>query len=434
MESFPLYSITPFVLMLSFIAVGPLAFSHWWESNRNKLIISLALSIPTAIYLIMNNRLYDLEHQLIFDYIPFIILLGGLFVVTGGIFISGDIEAKPLINTVFLSAGAVFASFMGTTGAAMLLIRTVININSERKFKSHTILFFIAIVANIGGLLTPLGDPPLFLLYLRGVPFTWFFTLLPEWLFANGILLLLYYFVDSYFYKKEPAKNIKYDKTNITPIKIEGKLNFFWLTGIILSVAFLNKQYIPQIEHNRFLAFIREGVILSMAILSIITTAKKTRTENRFTWHPIIEVAYLFLGIFITMVPALIYLNTNSTQLGLVTEQQFFYATGMASSFLDNAPAAVAFHSLALGLKSQFDILFAGNTIVAGIPVDLLKAISVGSVFFGAMTYIGNGPNFMVKAIAEENKIKMPDFFSYMIKFSILVLLPIFILVQLFFI
>ncbi|PKP50736.1 MAG: sodium:proton antiporter [Bacteroidetes bacterium HGW-Bacteroidetes-11] len=427
-ESIPLYASIPFFVMLMMIAVGPLTFHHWWEENKNKLIVSLALGIPTAIYLIFNGYFHNLEHQIVFDYIPFIILLGGLFIITGGINLSGDIEAKPSTNLVFLGIGAVLASLMGTTGAAMLLIRPVINTNSERKFKVHTILFFIAIVANAGGLLTPLGDPPLFLLYLRGAPFGWFIHLLPEWLFTNAILLLVFYITDKYYYLKEPPENIAFDKTNIHPIKLRGTFNFIFLAGVVFSVAFLNKQYIPAIEHNHYLGFIREAVIMIMAGLSLYFTSTRLRQANKFTYGPILEVAYLFLGIFITMVPALLWLEANAKSLGVETVAQFYYATGALSSFLDNAPTAVSFYNLALGLTT------AGTEgLVAGIPEHLLKAISVGSVFFGAMTYIGNGPNFMVKAIAEENKINMPGFFGYMFKFSLIVLLPIYILVQVIF-
>jgi len=411
--------------MLGSIAVFPLFWNHFWGKNKNKLIITLILSLPIIVYLIadgLGERLYD---TMVFDYIPFIILLGALFTITGGIFLTGDIEAKPSINTLFLAIGAVLASFIGTTGAAMLLIRPVIQTNKERTFKVHTILFFIGIVANCGGLLTPLGDPPLFMMYLRGAHFTWFFKLFIEWLFTNGLLLLIYFFVDSYFHKKEPAESLIRDRTQIRPIKIEGKLNFYWIAGVILAVAFLNEQYIGFIKYNHYLKFIREAVILLMAYLSILFTPHLTRESNSFTWEPIKEVAYLFLGIFITMVPCLLYLESNAKTLGVNLPQQFYYYTGLLSSFLDNTPTAVTFHSLALGLGEQ------ASGVVAGIPEEILKAICVSAVFFGSMTYIGNGPNFMVKAVAEENNIKMPHFFSYMYKFSLIVLLPIFILVEL---
>lgn len=424
----PLLSLLPFVLMLLSIAVFPLFWNHFWEKNKNKLYVAIALSIPVIIYLLANNFSHQLIHTMIFDYVPFLILLGALFTITGGILLSGDIAAKPKVNTLFLGIGAVLASLMGTTGAAMLLIRPVIQTNKQRTFKVHTILFFIGIVANCGGLLTPLGDPPLFMMYLRGAPFTWFFHLAPEWFVTNLLLIIIYFFVDTYFYKKEPASAIARDLSNIKPLKIEGKRNFIFLVGVVLAVAFLNEQYLSFININPYFKFIREAVIVLMAFLSMQFTPKLLRTSNNFTWHPIEEVAYLFLGIFITMVPCLLYLETNAKQLGVETVSQFYYYTGLLSSFLDNTPTAVTFHSLALGLG------ITEGTLVAGIPEILLKAISTGAVFFGSMTYIGNGPNFMVKAVAEENNIKMPDFFSYMFKFSIIILLPIFIIVQLLFI
>ena len=423
--SVSLWSLLPFVLMLSSIAVFPLFWNHFWEKNKNKLIIAVILSIPVIIYLLYANLSEKLIETMVFDYIPFIILLGSLFTITGGIFLTGDIEAKPSINTLFLAIGAVLASFMGTTGAAMLLIRPVIQTNKEREYKVHTILFFIGIIANCGGLLTPLGDPPLFMMYLRGAPFTWFFNLFIEWLITNGLLLFVYFFVDSYFHKKEPVSAIIRDQTQIRPIKIEGKLNFIWIAGVVLAVAFLNSQYLHFIHENEYYKFIREAVILLLAYFSILFTPHLTRVSNNFTWEPIKEVAYLFLGIFITMVPCLLYLEMNAKHLGVVSENQFYYFTGLLSSFLDNTPTAVTFHSLALGLGETT------GSMVAGIPEELLRAICIGAVFFGSMTYIGNGPNFMVKAVAEENNIKMPHFFAYMYKFSLIVLLPIFILVQL---
>ncbi len=421
----PLISMLPFVLMLLSIAVFPLFFNHFWEKNKNKLIVATILSIPIVIYLFSAGLSEKLFETIVFDYIPFIILLGALFTITGGIYLTGDIEAKPSINTLFLAIGAVLASLMGTTGAAMLLIRPVIQTNKERVYKVHTILFFIGIIANCGGLLTPLGDPPLFMMYLRGAPFTWFLKLIPEWLVTNLILLVVYYFVDTYYHKKEPAEAIISDMTNIRPIKVQGNLNFIWLLGVVLAVAFLNEQYLPFIRENHYFKFIREAVIMGMGALSLLFTTNLLRVSNNFTWEPIKEVAYLFLGIFVTMVPCLLFLESNAKTLGVASVNQFYYYTGALSSFLDNTPTAVTFHSLAMGLGINT------GTLVAGIPEEILKAISVSAVFFGSMTYIGNGPNFMVKAVAEENNIKMPDFFAYIYKFSLLVLLPIFIIVQL---
>jgi Na+/H+ antiporter NhaD/arsenite permease-like protein len=424
----PLLATLPFILMLLSIAMFPLFWNHFWEKNKNKLIVALVLSTPIIIYLFVAGLSERLFETVIFDYIPFIILLGSLFTITGGIYLSGDIEAKPSVNTLFLLIGAVLASIMGTTGAAMLLIRPVIQTNKERKYKVHTILFFIGIIANCGGLLTPLGDPPLFMMYLRGAPFLWFAHLVPEWLITNLLLLIIYYIVDSYYHKKEPAKALELDKSVIRPIKIEGKLNFLWLVGVVLSVAFINEQYISFIHLNQYYKFLREAVIVGMAILSLLFTTRLLRESNNFTWEPIKEVAYLFIGIFITMVPCLLYLETHAKTLGVTSPSQFYFFAGLLSSFLDNTPTAVTFHSLALGLGTN------ATNIVAGIPEELLRAISIGSVFFGSMTYIGNGPNFMVKAVAEENNIKMPSFFAYIYKFSLIVLLPVFIIIELLFI
>ncbi len=421
----PVMTLVPFVLMLMAIAIFPLFWNHFWEKNKNKLIIAVILSIPVAIYLLLNGFDHKLFEIMVFDYVPFIILLGSLYTITGGIFLTGDIEAKPLINTAFLGAGAILASIVGTTGAAMLLIRPVIQTNKERKFKVHTILFFIGIVANCGGLLTPLGDPPLFMMYLRGASFGWFLKLFPEWILVNGLLLIIYFFVDKYYYGKEEIGDITRDETYVRPLKLQGKRNFIFLVIVVLAVAFLNEQYLTFIETSHYFKFIREIVILLAAYLSLLFTPKLLRESNNFTWEPIKEVAYLFLGIFVTMVPCLLYLEMNAKSLGISSPVQFYYFTGVLSAFLDNTPTAVTFHSLALGLGVN------SGSIVAGIPEELLKAICTSAVFFGSMTYIGNGPNFMVKAVAEENNIKMPDFFSYMIKFSLIVLLPAFILIQL---
>lgn len=432
----PAWAMIPFGIMLLTIAVGPLVAEHWWENNRNKLIVSMLLGVPTAIWLIVNGLAHNVEHQLIYDYVPFIILLCALFVTTGGIHLSGDIKARPAINTAFLGLGWLLASFMGTTGAAMLLIRPLLATNSQRKYTVHTVLFFIALVANCGGLLTPLGDPPLFLLYLRGAEFTWFFSMILQWVFVGIILLVLYYIFDSYYYKKEDWTNLSADSREVQPIRITGTINFIYLLGIIASVAFINPGYIPQMgeEHApMWLKLLREIVLVSIIFLSMYTTKKKTREDNHFSWGPIIEVAVVFLGIFTTMIPAMMYLNNNAAELGLTKPWQFFYCSGALSSFLDNAPTAVAFHSLAQGLPAEV-LSTIGTENVAGIPEILLQAISMGAVFFGAMTYIGNGPNFMVKSIAEESGVKMPSFFGYMIKFSLIILLPVYILMQLLFI
>lgn len=439
-------ALVPFVIMLLSIALVPLFAEKWWERNLNKLIVSLVLGIPIAIYMMSAGFGHTFVHQMIYDYVPFIILLCALFVITGGIHISGDLEAKPLTNVAFLGIGCILASLMGTTGAAMLLIRPLIETNKQREYKVHTIMFFIGIVANCGGLLTPLGDPPLFLLYLKGAHFDWFLQMFPEWAFTGAVLLLIYYFIDRHFYKKENHENLKLDKSNRRPIRITGLVNFLFLIGVVCAVAFVNVMNFPEMDTAGdgpiYMKFLREIVLVLLIIGSLAATPKKVRSDNKFSWAPIIEVAVLFLGIFATMSPALIFLQEHAASMGLSKPWHFVYATGALSSFLDNCPTALAFHSVALGLPESIEFaeqnmgpdgVYNGITFVAGVPETLLKAISMGAVFFGSMTYIGNGPNFMVKAIAEENDIKMPSFFGYMVKFSLIILLPTFIITQLLF-
>jgi Na+/H+ antiporter NhaD/arsenite permease-like protein len=437
----PIFTGIPFVLMLGCIAVLPLFAEHFWENNRNKLIISLVLGIPTALYLILQGMPDKVEHTILFDYVPFIILLGSLFVITGGIFIDADFEATPKNNALILLVGGVLASLMGTTGAAMLLIRLLLHTNKQRTRKVHTVLFFIGIVANCGGLLTPLGDPPLFMMYLRGVDFFWFLKFIPFWLFVNGSILVIYFFVDKYNYSKEIKESIKKDIAEKRPLTITGKVNFIWLAVVILSVAFINPNYLefmrtkidgsPNPDYSPFYGFLRDGVMLFALLMSLRTTKKEIREHNNFSWTPILEVSYLFFGIFLTMIPVLILLSQNAGIIGINTPTQFYFITGALSAVLDNTPTAVTFYELAKGLYENG--VEAGIATIAGIPEILMEAICLGSVFFGSMTYIGNGPNFMVKSIAEQEGIKMPQFFQYIIKFSLIVILPVLILCNLLF-
>ena len=347
----PLLTVLPFFLLLFSIAVLPFMKKQFWKRNNNKLSVVLIFSCPIIIYLLLtglSNRLFE---TILFDYIPFIVLLGSLFIITGGILLSGDIEATPLVNTMFLGIGALLASIMGTTGAAMLLIRPLIQTNKERTLKVHTILFFIAIVANCGGLLSPLGNPPLLILYLRGAPFAWFLNLFGEWFVTNTLLLIIYFIVDSYYHKKEPAEALERDKTNISPLKLRGRTNFIFISGVVLSIALLNNRYINIISNNHYYSFIRESVIIAMAVLSLLFTPRLIRDSNNFTWEPIKEVGILFFGIFITMVPCILFIESNVKSIGITAPIQFYYYSGLLSSFLDSAPAALVFHSLALGLK-----------------------------------------------------------------------------------
>ncbi len=430
METIHIYAILPFCLLLLLIAVLPLTGVRLWENNFNKLIVSVALSVPVAVYMLALGYGKELANHVFFDYIPFIILLGALFTISGGIYISATVSGRPCVNLIFLVIGAILASFMGTTGASMLLIRPMLRANEKRKNKVHTVMFFLAIVANTGGLLTPLGDPALFILYLRGVPFEWFAKLAPEWLFVNGVLLTMFYAIDKFYYHKQypsAGSRCRYDGF---PFHLRGSVNIFLILGIILAVALINEHNIPAIKSKPFIAYTRELIILIMASLSLIFTSKRNLKRNAFSWGPILEVAALFLGIFITMAPALIYLEQNVSQLKINSPAGFYFATGFLSSILDNTPTAAAFQSMAGVLPMQS---VAAADLVAGVSPLLMKAIALGAVLFGSMTYIGNGPNFMVKSIAENQGVKMPGFLGYIFSFSFLVLLPVYVVVYLLF-
>ncbi len=407
------WSILPFVTMLGCIAVLPLieATSEYWEKQRVQLLIALLLGVPVALWFIIGGDSSAVVHALI-EYVQFICLLLALFVVSGGIFLKGDIQANPRNNTLFLAFGGILASFIGTTGAAMLLIRPLLNTNAERKFRTHTVLFCIFIVANCGGLLTPLGDPPLFLGFLRGVPFTWTFGLWPMWLFVNAILLVTYYALDKKYYAQERPQDVALDTTKITPLGVKGRINFIYLAIIVAAVAFAPSIDIHNIEagHAAFLDWIpvRELIMLTVATISFTTGDKVARfVDNRFKWGPILEVAALFIGIFLTMIPALKYLGQIAPNLPL-NEVTFFIFTGGLSSVLDNAPTYVTFFEMARELG--------GEPAVAGVFEPYLVAISLGAVFCGAITYIGNGPNFMVKAVADSVGVKMPSFGGYVVQ------------------
>ena len=408
-KALPAYTILPFLAMLLSIAVLPLWTPHWWERNRNKLLVSAVLGLPVLV-LYLARRPAALVHMGE-DYVSFIVLLAGLFVISGGVLLRGDLSATPLVNSAFLAVGAVLASAVGTTGASMLLIRPLLQTNRERTRRKHTVVFFIFLVSNVGGMLTPLGDPPLFLGYLEGVPFTWTLRLWPQWLLLTGALLLTYFVWDSIAYAREPLAALRLDRAQIEPLRLRGSTNAVWLAGVILAVAFLR-------------APLREVAIVLLAALSLWRTPAAIRRANGFTWYPIIEVAVLFLGIFLTMIPALELLRLRGGELGVRTPAQFFWAAGALSSFLDNAPTYLAFLALGQGLG------LAGE--VVGVPAAILAAISVGAVAMGANTYIGNAPNFMVKSIAEETGVKMPSFFGYML-YSGAILIPLFVLVTLLF-
>jgi Na+/H+ antiporter NhaD/arsenite permease-like protein len=338
-------------------------------------------------------------------YVSFIVLLGSLFVISGGVLMDGDLEATPWVNTLFLGFGAAIASLVGTTGASMLLIRPLLHTNSERQHVVHTVVFFIFLVSNIGGALTPLGDPPLFLGYLAGVPFTWTFRLVPHWLFACLFLLTIYFVWDTWAVRRETRNDLARDKTRLKPLRLTGVHILLPLGGIVAAAALLDEPW-------------RELAMVALAVVSYYTTSRHIRHANRFSFHPILEVAAVFAGIFLTMIPALDILRTHGAAIGVREPWHFFWATGVLSAFLDNAPTYLAFLALGQGLDLPREVV--------GLPHSILSAISVGAVFMGATSYIGNGPNFMVRSIAEARGVKMPGFGGYML-YSAAVLLPFFV-------
>ena len=418
------WSVLPFVALLGCIAVLPLlpATEHAWEKNSVKLLVALACGLPVAIWFMLTGHGGEVVHAL-FEYVQFIMLLLALFVVSGGIFLAGDIRATPRNNTLFLAIGGVIASFIGTTGAAMLLIRPLLNTNKERAHRVHTVVFTIFIVANCGGLLTPLGDPPLFLGFLRGVPFEWTFRLWVEWVFVNALLLLTYYALDRRAYARETTEAIAFDDTDVTPLRIRGGLNFAFFALIIAAVAFVPSLDLHAIEtgHAAWYQYVpwRELVFLAASAGSFLLGDREIRFSlNQFTWTPILEVAALFVGIFLAMIPALNLLGQVAPQLPL-NKVTFFVFSGGLSAFLDNAPTYATFFEMASQLPGDPRIGMA-----PGVPEAFLVSISLGSVLCGAISYIGNGPNFMTKAVADSAGVNMPSFGGYL-RWSAMYLIPI---------
>ena len=416
-------AIAPFLIYLLVIAAMPLFLARFWDDNRNKLAVALVAALPVAIYLIASSpggaaALVDTTR----DYAAFMALIGALFVITAGIYLRGELAGTPAVNTGLLAAGAVLASAIGTTGASALLIRPLLRANAHRHRSRHIVVFFIFVVANGGGLLTPLGDPPLFLGFLRGVPFTWTLQLVPAWGMVSALLLAIFAIVDRARFRREPPRPPR--PAGREPLRIEGGWNMVWLLGVIATVFALG-------THGRRWSagpLVQIAAMIGFAALSLATTPRRIRDANRFSWAPILEVAAVFFGIFITMVPALAVLEARGASLGIVRPWQFFWASGALSSVLDNAPTYLTFASLATGVVNaggaQLPVHDLGALAAHPAGQPLLAAVSCGSVFMGAMTYIGNGPNFMVKAIAEQHHVRMPSFFGYL-AWSFAILLPV---------
>jgi Na+/H+ antiporter NhaD/arsenite permease-like protein len=440
----------PFALLLLCIAVLPLLArtEHWWESNLHRFYVAAGLGLVTlAYYLLLHDAPVEAHwpthdvvdprdgttwqwrlawtvfaNAILHEYIPFIVLLFSLYAISGGIRIEGNLAAHPMVNTTFIAVGGLLASFIGTTGAAMLLIRPLLETNRERKYKVHTVVFFIFVVCNCGGCLLPIGDPPLFLGYLRGVEFLWTMNLWPAWLFVNAVLLTIFWVWDHFVcYPHEAKRDIVKDEGSTKRLQISGwQINVPLLIGVVLCVALLDpSKTFPGTKWHAPL-YLREILQMSLVGISLWLGDMNVRQKNQFTYHAIIEVAVLFIGIFVCMQPALQILNVKGATMGVDTPMEFFWMTGGLSSMLDNAPTYVVFFETAKTLTP------AGATFPETvIAPDLLIGISLGAVFMGAMTYIGNGPNFMVKAIAETSGIKMPSFFGYL-SYSCLILLPVF--------
>ena len=508
--------VIPFAGLLLSIAVVPMVAGHWWHHNRNQLLTSLGWASPVLVYLgylafADSGRLgceagTGLVHAVI-EYVSFIALLGSLFVISGGILLKGDLQGKPYINTAFLLVGAVICNLIGTTGASMLLIQPMLRTNAARKNTWHIPLFFIFLVSNVGGSLTPIGDPPLFLGYLRGVPFEWTLThLWWIWVPTVGLLLATFFVLDTWQYGRESAQVRQSDARSVEPLGLEGSVNFLLLGGVIAAVLLLSPvghapkaddhsgdhhgaldlmQVAPQIvlptpayaeppapagvqagaDHGTAAGavasaahhdeggiswdprdwFLREIAMVALAVVSMWVTSRRIRERNKFEFGPIIEVAALFVGIFVAMVPATAMLQANGAALGLKEPWQFFWATGALSAFLDNAPTYVTFASVACGIDPTCVTPNDLSPLALGPSATILMAISLGSVFLGAGSYIGNGPNFMVRAIAENytmevrskgadgtemvetvHPYKMPSFFAY-IGYAALFLGPVFI-------
>jgi len=430
--------VIPFAAYLLAIALVPLFAPHFWESNRNKFVVAVAASIPVLVFL-FGLEPHHGPHWLLHsakEYVAFIVLLGALFVISGGVYLRGSLAGTPIVNTGVIALGAVLASFIGTTGASMLLIRPLLRANASRERKVHIVIFFIFVVSNGGGMLTPLGDPPLFLGFLRGVPFLWTFRLFWPWLIVNLVLLVLFNVLDQIILAREererPGAQLEEVQEIAEPLGIEGAVNFVWLAGVLAVIFTLGSFGKSHISPNEdVLAALQVIGMLLMAALSMATTRRETRQSNGFTWEPIIEVAVVFVGIFVTMIPALKLLEARGAEFGVESAWQFFWATGLLSSFLDNAPTYLTFTSLAVGVVNEAnpgaglsaDAL--GGLLAYPEGVLYLTAISCGAVFMGANTYIGNGPNFMVKSIAESAGVRMPGFLGYM-AWSGLILLPVF--------
>jgi Na+/H+ antiporter NhaD/arsenite permease-like protein len=428
----------PFAGVLLSIALMPLLVPKFWHHHFGKVAAAWALAflLPFAAVHGAGTAGQALVHTLLAEYLPFIILLTALFTVSGGIYVRGNLHGSPVLNTALMAIGAVLASLMGTTGASMLLIRPLIRANDNRKHVTHVVVFFIFIVSNIGGSLTPLGDPPLFLGFLKGVEFFWTLKhVFPETLFLVAALLVIFYAIDSYWYRKEGVLPMDPTPDDQPRFGLDGAINFLPLAAVV-ALVLMSGVWKPGIAYDvwgtqvELQQIVRDGLLVVVTLVSLAITPRAVRAANQFSWGPMQEVAKLFIGIFVTMVPVLAMLKAGEAgafaavtravtgESGQPLPWAYFWFTGILSSFLDNAPTYLVFFNLAGGDPQQ----------LMGPLAATLAAISAGSVFMGANSYIGNAPNFMVKAIAEDRGIRMPSFFGYM-AWSFGILVPLFVVV-----
>ena len=438
-EILPLWSCIPFAGILLSIALFPLFLPDFWHHHFGKISGFWAATLGVPFLIVFKGAaLHEILHIILADYVPFIILLWSLYTVSGGILLRGRLRGTPTVNVTILIIGTLLASWMGTTGAAMLMIRPFLRANNYRKNRTFMVVFFIFLVANVGGSLTPLGDPPLFLGFLHGVSFFWTFKILPHMLMVVIILLVVYFIIDTYHYRKEGISAPKEEGVKES-LKLEGVYNFLFLAGIVGSVLMSGIVDWGEVNtlgvHRSVQDWTRDGLLILMGIGSLVATPIQLRDDNDFTWFPIIEVAYLFIGIFITMIPCLLILKAGShgalafLTSGVTRPVHYFWVTGALSGFLDNAPTYLTFFNSALGA------FYAGMSEAQAVPLLMaesaiyLKAISAGAVFFGACSYIGNAPNFMVRSISEEAGTPMPSFFGYVLKYALVFLVPTFIIV-----
>ncbi|MGC9141867.1 MAG: sodium:proton antiporter [Caldimicrobium sp.] len=441
-EKLPLVTVLPFVGILLSIALFPLVLPRFWQKHFGKIALFWALlSILPLLYFYPIETLHEILHTLLAEYIPFILLISSLYIISGNIYLHGNFSGTPLFNIIYLFISTFLASLMGTTGASVVLVRPLIRANAWKKDTAHVFIFFIFLVSNIGGALTPLGDPPLFLGFLKGVPFFWSLNLFPTMFFCVIYLLILFFIIDSLHYRRE--KSFLPKNKEKKPFVILGWYNIFFLIGVPLTILISANLPLPSLKffgvERPLNEIIRDLFLVLLAGISYYITPKKVREKNEFTFFPIKEVAILFLGIFMTMIPALNILKAGEKGalkpliISLNEPAHYFWMTGILSAFLDNAPTYLTFLSTCLGkfypgLAEKEAIL----RLIQDYPKYLL-AISEGAVFFGALTYIGNAPNFMVRSIVEEKGIPMPSFFGYLIKFSFPILIPMFLLLTLIF-